>query len=310
MTTQPVTTAQQSEARPGREGGRAAPIRRHTAEDGPPGSRLARWPIVAFIALAYGLSWWPSFARLANPDSAAMIAIGPSIAAVVIVGWVYGRPARRALLRSAVDPRIGRWWAAMAIPVAVAAATTIIAVLLGAAAPTGSDVGQAVVAAAVSLPIILVINGPLGEELGWRGYLLPRFLRRHSPITATLMLIPLWIAFHLPMIMTSPDRFGPWWALMVVGLAFTMTWLHLRSGGSVLLAVVFHAVVNTSTPAVIQLFGDGDRLLAIRLYAALWVFVGAVAAAGPLRHARTDRRPAAAASHDGGLTSSSLELME
>src|SRR3954451_11801647 len=146
MTTQPVTTAQQSEARPPQEAGRAALIRRHTAEDGPPGGRLARWPVVAFVALAYGLSWWPSFVRLANPDSAPMIAIGPSIAAVVIVGWVYGRPARRALLRSAVDPRIGRWWAAVAIPVAVAAATTIIAVLLGAAAPTGSDVGQAVVA--------------------------------------------------------------------------------------------------------------------------------------------------------------------
>jgi membrane protease YdiL (CAAX protease family) len=299
MTIQPNTTAQQSETRPRREVGRAALIRRHTAGDGAPGSRLARWPVVAFVALAYGLSWWPSFIRLANPDSAAMIAIGPSIAAVVIVGWVSGRPARRALLRSAVDPRIGRWWAAIAIPVAVAAATTIIAVLLGAAAPTGSDVGQALVAAAVSLPIILVINGPLGEELGWRGYLLPRFLRRHSPITATVLLIPLWIAFHLPMILTSPDRFGLWWALIVVGLAFTMTWLHLRSGGSVLLAIVFHAVVNTSTPAVVQLFGDGDRLLAIRLYAALWVLVGAVAAAGPLRGARTDRRPAAAASHDG-----------
>ena len=302
MTTQPITTAPQSEPRAHREAGRAALIRRRAAGDGPPRSRRSRWQIVAFVALAYGLSWWPSFARLANPDSAPMFAIGPSIAALVIVGWVYGRPALRALLRSTVDPRIGRSWWAVAIPVAVAAATTMITVLVGAAAPTGSDIGQAVVATVVTLPIILVVNGPLGEELGWRGYLLPQFLRRHSPLTATLMLIPFWVAFHLPMIRTSPDRFGIPWALMIVGLAFTMTWLHLRSGGSVLLAIVFHAVVNTSTPAVVQLFGDGDRFLAIRLYAALWVLVGAVVAAGPLRRAGRGThadRPTVAASHDG-----------
>jgi hypothetical protein len=110
------------------------------------------------------------------------------------------------------------------------------------------------------------------------------------------MLIPFWIAFHLPMILTSPDRFGLWWALMIVGLAFTMTWLHLNSAGSVLLAIVCHAVANAGTPAVLQMFGDGDRL-AVRLSAVLWLLVGRPAD----RTAGADRRQAATLPDDGDV---------
>jgi hypothetical protein len=89
------------------------------------------------------------------------------------------------------------------------------------------------------------------------------------------------------MMVTSPDRFGIPWMLMIVGLAFTMTWLHLGSGGSVLLAIVFHAVVNVSAPAVVQLFGQGDRPVAIHMMAALWLLAGMAVVAGQLR--RTGR---------------------
>jgi hypothetical protein len=228
-------------------------------------------------------------ARIANPDAAPVLPIGPSIAAILVLGWVSGWPAVRSLLRSAVNARVGRWWWTAVVPAAVAAVTAILAVLFGADAPSGPDIAMAAANALVTLPIILVLNGPLGEELGWRGYVLPMFLRRHSPVTATFMLIPLWIGFHLPLILISPDQFGFLWAATVVGMAFTMTWMHLGSGGSVLLAIVFHAVVNTSMPAALQLFSGEDRQLAIRIIATLWLVVGAAIAAGPLREA--GRRP-------------------
>ncbi len=291
MSTLPARTAvQQSRPPAARDPRLPWSIRRRPFRDGPPSSRRHRWQLVLFLALAYGLSWWPSFGRLANPDAAPVIPIGPSIAAILVTAWVYGRPAVRALLRSAVNARIGRWWWATAIPAAVAAASATLAMLLGADAPAGSDLAMAVANALATLPIILVLNGPLGEELGWRGYVLPMFLRRHSPITATLMLIPLWIAFHLPLILTSPDRFGFMWALTVVGMAFTMTWLHLGSGGSVLLAIVFHAVANTSLPVTVRMFTGEDQLLAIRITVALWLVIGAAVAAGPLRRARRRQR--------------------
>ncbi len=281
----PATTGPQPGPRTHREHGRTGLIPRHPVGDVRPPSRLVRWQLPLFLLIAYGLSWWPSFGLLANPDAAPMLPIGPSIAALVVVGWMYGRPGVRALLRSTVDPRIGRWWWAAAIPLAVATLTAILSILFGAVPPAGSDVGEAAWMALATLPIVLLLNGPLGEELGWRGYVLPLFLRRHSPITATVLLIPFWIAFHLPLILTSPDQFGLLWALTVVGMAFTMTWLHLGSGGSVLLAVVFHAVVNVGMPPIMRLFAEGDRLLVLRLAAALWLLTGAAVAVGPLRRA-------------------------
>jgi uncharacterized protein len=237
--------------------------------------RSPRWQLPIFVALA--LSWWPWAGQLANPDSAVVIPIGPSIAAILIVGWIYGRPSRRAWLRSIFSPRIGRAWWAAAIPFVVAVTAALAAVLLGADAPSGSELAGALLALTV-LPLILVVNGPLGEEIGWRGFVLPVLLRRHSPLVATALLVPVWWLFHLPLVLTSPDRFGVGWAASVAGIAFVMTWMHLRSRGSVLLAVVFHAVANTVSPAAIRMFDGADSTLVVGVYATIWLAVGAVAA--------------------------------
>jgi membrane protease YdiL (CAAX protease family) len=262
-----------------------APAR--SAGSSEPAPRRARRPrsavgrLLVYLALAYGLSWWPWPASdlRTHPDAALMVPIGPSIAAVVLVLWLGGRRDGRALLRSLGDVRIGRWWLALLLPVAIAAAAAAIAVLAGAPAPGPSEMAGAVAAAVVTLPIVLVVGGPLGEELGWRGFVLPRLLERYGPVVASLVLAPMWIGFHLPWIVNKPEQYGPAWALALTGMALTMTWLWLRTRGSLALAVAFHAVINTSTAAAIQLFPEDDRAPAWRIAAALWVTTGLLAAA-------------------------------
>jgi membrane protease YdiL (CAAX protease family) len=257
----------------------------HTAQPkdtSTPGTGRVRWQVPVFIAIAYAVAWLPALGRLDNPTAAMVLPIGPSVAALVVVGWVHRWAGLRALLRSTVDVRIGRWWWGAAIPVPVAAAVAVLTVLTGAVAPTGADIASALASFAV-LPLTMIVAGPLGEELGWRGYLLPHLLRRHTPIVATLLLLPLWWGFHLPLMLTMPDRYGLWWILTLGGFAFTMTWLHLRSNGSVLLAIVFHAVANTATGAAIQLFAMPDRAGAARAAAILWLLVGGVITAVALR---------------------------
>lgn len=243
----------------------------------------ARWPLgvqlTVFLLLAYGLSWWPwPLTDLdARPDAALMVPIGPSIAGLVMAGLVYGRPGVRALLRATVRVKIGRWWVSLLIPVGIAALGGAAAVLVGATGPATTDVATAVAAAAVSLPLVLVVAGPLGEEIGWRGYVLPTLLGRYGPVVATLILTPMWVGFHLPWILNAPDRFGPAWAVALLGMALTMTWLHVRTGGSVALAIVFHAVINTATPAAIRLFPEDERSLVWAIVAGLWLATGVAA---------------------------------
>src|SRR5436853_3299362 len=82
--------------------------------------------------------------------------------------------------------------------------------------------------------IMVVRGGPVNEELGWRGYLLPHLLQRHNPFWATLVLTPIWTAWHGPLWLMRgvPHSHWPWiyFAMMVAPIAFLFTWFYLRTG--------------------------------------------------------------------------------
>ena len=97
---------------------------------------------------------------------------------------------------------------------------------------------------------MIVRGGPANEELGWRGFLLPRLLQAHSPFWASLILFPIWMTWHVPLWFLTglPHPYWPfhYFALLVAPLTFLFTWLHLRAKGSVLVAILFHASINTT----------------------------------------------------------------
>jgi uncharacterized protein len=109
----------------------------------------------------------------------------------------------------------------------------------------------------VALPLVLFTtaqlftnSGPLGEELGWRGYALPRLLARWNATTAALFLGAVWVLWHVPAFFiagalgSSFANFG-WWALDTVALSVFMTWIFVNANGNVLVAgMIPHFVIN------------------------------------------------------------------
>ncbi|MEQ7874342.1 CPBP family intramembrane glutamic endopeptidase [Sphingomonas sp. ASV193] len=88
------------------------------------------------------------------------------------------------------------------------------------------------------------------EELGWRGYLLPRLLDRMNEVSAALLIGVIWGVWHLPMALAATTnlqaglaQFGALFCGCISN-SFLLTWLYLRSRGSVLLCVLFHNGVN------------------------------------------------------------------
>jgi membrane protease YdiL (CAAX protease family) len=102
----------------------------------------------------------------------------------------------------------------------------------------------------VGVFLLITLVGSLGEETRWRGYALPQLQRRFSPLTATVILAPLWFLWHLPqfaVIGTYRDLGPTAYVGMFRGLtcgAIVLTWLYNRSGGSILLVIVWHGVYN------------------------------------------------------------------
>lgn len=102
------------------------------------------------------------------------------------------------------------------------------------------------------------VPGALGEELGWRGFLVPELARITSFTRISLISGAIWLVYHIPLILFAGYNGGTpvWFALPafgigIVGVSFAFTWLRLRSD-SVWPAVLLHASHNT----FIQAFFD------------------------------------------------------
>jgi membrane protease YdiL (CAAX protease family) len=102
----------------------------------------------------------------------------------------------------------------------------------------------------VAAALLNLLIGPLGEELGWRGYALPRLLRRFNPCAASLILGAIWGLWHLPSFFVSSqvqaDLSLPIFLVGALCLSIIATWLFQHTGGSVLITVVLHYAVNFS----------------------------------------------------------------
>lgn len=100
----------------------------------------------------------------------------------------------------------------------------------------------------------------LGEEIGWRGFLVPRLADLFGFTKASLFSGLIWAAWHTPLILFADYNSGSipsWYALacflvMVVGASFSYAWLRLKSG-SLWPAVLLHAAHNAFIQSVFDL---------------------------------------------------------
>jgi len=94
----------------------------------------------------------------------------------------------------------------------------------------------------------------VGEELGWRGYLLPRLASAAGWPVASLVVGVVWASWHLPLFfLPGTDSTGhPFipFVLAVTAVSVAMTWLYFKTGGSLLPVMLMHAAINNLTGLV------------------------------------------------------------
>lgn len=241
-------------------------------------SRVRKHPLVTFFALAYALAWaiWiPAVVLQKSAPALVMVlfmvgTFAPTVAAILLTGLFEGKHQVKTLLVRLLKWRVGLIWYVVVLlgPPILVTLVGGLSVLLGGPGP---NLGQLATLMPTFL-FVLVFGGPLAEELGWRGYTLPRLQAGRSALTASLVLGVLWALWHLPLFFLKGSVQSQIpvaaYLVMTVSLTVLFTWVYNNTGGSVLMALLFHGMVNTAPTA---LFGPavGDPGL-------IWLYVGAI----------------------------------
>ncbi len=102
----------------------------------------------------------------------------------------------------------------------------------------------------ITLGLAINLAFALGEELGWRGFLVPKLAEGLTFTRTALVSGIIWSSWHVPLIIFADYNGGTptaysiaCFAVMVIGISFPLAWLRLRSG-SVWPAAVLHASHN------------------------------------------------------------------
>lgn len=207
---------------------------------------MRRHPLVAYFALAFAISWIalsPLVLGLAVPAAwHGLGAVGPAAAAIAVASRQPG--ALRELLRSATRWRSTPGWLAVTLLSPLA----LFAIAVAVTRPDLSAVSARIVdpTALADIAVASLAYG-FGEELGWRGFALPRLQRRRGAFAATAILAVLWAAWHAPLFayrfpLSAPGVAG--FAVTLFAGALWLTFLYNSTGGSVLAVALWHVSWN------------------------------------------------------------------
>ena len=200
------------------------------------------FPLTTFFALAYVLTWaLLPFSRISVAFS--LLALCGPAAAAIMTAAMCGRTERAELRDRVTAWRARAYWylLALLLPLPISALRSGIEHLLGAPGPL-----QLQPISALSMIVFVLVAG---EEIGWRGFAMPRLTERVGWIHASLTIGVLWAFWHLPLFfMAGMPQYGTPFLPYVgytIGLSVILGALTLSTSGSVIIATLFHGAVNT-----------------------------------------------------------------
>ena len=242
-----------------------------------------RGSLVSFFGLTFAVTW-TCFSAFAMMEPGLLripvLFIGifaPAMVAILLTARADGAEGVAALLGQLVRWRAGVRWYAFAIGF-MAAIKLLVAVIhriaLGAWPRFGSETWYVMLLATL---FSTLVGGQAGEEIGWRGYALPRLLERFGFARATLLLGVIWACWHLPLFFANgADTKGqsfPLYLLQVTAMSVIVGWLYVKTE-SLLLTMLMHAAVNNTKDIVPSAVAGATDVFALSTSVVAWLTVG------------------------------------
>jgi membrane protease YdiL (CAAX protease family) len=264
---------------------------------------LTRNPLLGFFLLSFVISWvlwipllyghfrygWTTWEGDSWTNIRTMLGIlgsmGPAISAIILTYTLKGKEGVRLLLKRILLWRVNvvwwligfySWWFI----------ASILAFLLQLSPFQNIILQFAFFIINIPVNIFLLqmplLIGMVGEELGWRGFALPKLLEKYDPIVSSLILALPWIFWHAPLAV-----FQEWtgnipimhfllnYALLILPLTLIFTWFFQNTKGSILLVIVLHKAFNFTFNIYSNVLGlteEGGKLLFNCLIMVLWIW--------------------------------------
>jgi len=219
-------------------------------------------PLLSYFGLAYLISWtlWlpaycPPLKSLALPFQHALGSFGPLLAGLLLSWRLQGKAGLTELWKRMTRWRVGAGWYVLVLlgPLLLAIAALGLEAALNkhplqltglGLSPEFPGLGR------VGFLLFTVLVYGYGEEVGWRGFALPRLERSYGPRWSVLLLALGWAGWHLPLFLYRPGMMQMgiggaigWLCSILTGTAL-MSWLYRHTRGSLLIAALLHATLD------------------------------------------------------------------
>ncbi|MGE7633628.1 CPBP family intramembrane glutamic endopeptidase [Bacillus paramycoides] len=230
---------------------------------------LESFPLTSFFVMAYLFSWvvlipfilsqWGIFPKTKAFDIFffANAFVGPMLAAYIMFRTLEGKESWKKVRKSIISIKVGLKWYLFTL-IVIPAAMFLGMIILNGGIPTLDGLtSKFYVTYLISFVAIFFLGGPLPEEIGWRGFALPRLQSKFGPLKASLLLTVLWAFWHLPHFLTAAQRGGPGsdlsllyfhlpiFILLCLPISIILTWVYNCHHGNLFIVMLVHASVNT-----------------------------------------------------------------
>lgn len=243
-----------------------------------------------YFILTYLISWllwlplvlaaqsWVS--RAFSPYLYALGYMGPMVAALAVTGVSQHLPGIKQLLSGLIRYRVNwRWYAfALLVPLLMFVLAAILNFLFFKEWPAWQDFGRMddlfVGRGLGETAVLHFLMVWLGEEVGWRGFALPRLQLKYTPVRATFILGILWGFWHMPTFLFEYSLLegvgiALFFTLITFPIAVVYTWLYNGTGGSLLIPSLWSTALALG-------IGSSAAIGAIPIIMMAFIFVFAI----------------------------------
>jgi membrane protease YdiL (CAAX protease family) len=213
--------------------------------------------VFLFIIITYLITWaieipaafsTHGLANFKIPKSLQTVStLTPGIVAILLTAIFEGTNSLKLLLKQLLKWKVSfKWYAFVLVIGALVSGFSLLMFLL----ITRQKIQLEPAYSLFFFMLIFLFFSPFWEEIGWRGYLLPRMLKRFSPLQASLIIGFIWGLWHLPIyfaINPYGDKTIIFFLFVFLGcfpISILQTWLYNSTKGSLLLCILFHDAIN------------------------------------------------------------------